>query len=200
MKSIQAGALMLCSIVMMGTMTGCSNASVSKAVSLVASEMPAVESGVAAAAALVSAVDPALAPIVIPVNAIAQAALPQLQALLQQYAANPNASIFASIESVVDKIVTDGDTALLAASKISNPASQAKATAILASLDAMLHVLDGFISQVQTPAQVKAKTSARLVKLQQVSAYWSQNDKNTVAAAFHAPYSVVYDHAIQAGF
>lgn len=203
MKNLSVRALagvMLSSILLMGTMIGCTSADVQKAVSQVAAEMPAVESAVAAASALASVADPALAPVILPLNGIAQIALPQLQGLLQAYASNPTANTFANITTVIDSIVTNGDTALLAASKISNPESQQKATAILASLDALLHVIDGFISQAQTPAQVQAKVAARTLKLKQVSQYWSDSDKSTVAAAFHAPYSTVYHQAVVQGF
>lgn len=200
MKTTKLCAWMLCSVLMMGTLAGCTNQQATKAVSQIAATMPAIESGVAAAAAIAQAVDPTYGPIIVASNAAIQAALPQLQTLLNSYASSPDPAVFASIVNVVDKLVADGDQALLAASRIVNPKSQQQATAIIASLDALLHVIDGFISQTQTPAQVKAKAAAREVKLQQVSALWSAADRGTVSAAMHAPFDVVYAKAVAVGF
>jgi hypothetical protein len=194
------GVFALCGLLIMGTtVAGCTSADAQKAVASVNATLPAIESAVTIAAGIVSTLDPAIAILVTGANTGIQAGLQALQGSCTAYLANPTTGTFASIVNVVDNLVNNGDAALLQAAHIVDPASKEKATAVLASLDALLHVIDGYVSAAQPTSAVTARMAKRTAKLKTLQAYYSAADKKTIESAFHAPYSVVLQHAYAEG-
>jgi hypothetical protein len=182
---------------------GCTQADVQKAVALVQAELPT-------AIALVGDVAPIIIAFAGPQDSSAsgtqrevttiQSDLGELQTLCASYTSSPSSSIYASILKVVDDLVTNGDSALLTAVQIKDPATQQKATVILGSLSAVLHIVDGYVQATQSASQVKATAAARTVKLNAVRAYWSPSDKKGIEQAAGVPFDVVYSHAVALGF
>lgn len=184
-----ATALAIGGLAALTGITGCTSASVEKAVSLIGGVLPSVQAGESTVAALLVAVDPAVGGPLEAFQPLITAGITELEKLCAQYTANPSASVFASIESTVDNLVTQGDAQLLAASKITDAKSRAQATGVIAAFDALLHVIDGYVSQTQTTAQVKAKVSARQVKLSQLAPLFTPTEKVVMARAYGVPVS-----------
>jgi hypothetical protein len=101
---------------------------------------------------------------------------------------------------LVDDLVTNGDSALTTLAGIKSSTSQQKAVVLMASLDAILHTVDGLVQSTQSTSAVKATAARRAAKLKVVSQYWSEQDKTTIAKAFGSNYSTLYSHEIAMGF
>jgi len=184
-------------------LTGCTQADVQKAVALVQAELPTAIALVGDVAPIIIAFagpqGGASTPIQQSISTV-QSDLAELQTLCASYTSAPSSSIYASILKVVDDLVTQGDGALLAAAQIKDPATQQKATVILGSLSAVLHILDGYVQATQSASQVKATAAARTVKLNAVRAYWSPSDKKGIEQAAGVPFNTAYAHAVTMGF
>lgn len=175
--------LALGSSALIGT-TGCNSMDAQKAAQLISGVLPSVLSAEQAVGALLVAVDPAVG---IPLQAfqpLISAGVAELENLLRGYEANPSASAWASVVSTVDNLVNQGDQQLLAASQIKDVASQAKATGIIAAFDALLHVIDGYVQQTQSVAQVKKTMTARKVSMNKALSLLNQQQRGQVAQAY----------------
>jgi hypothetical protein len=198
--SIPAIAAVVAASLIIAPTTGCSSADVQKAVSLVQAEIPT-------AIALIGDLAPIIIAFAGPNGGQVSTAVPQinqkltdLQALCQQYTANPGNDTFSSIVNMVDQLVTEGDTALLDLANVKSSPSQATAMTLLGSLSAVLHIIDGYVQATQSAAQVKATAQRRAVKLQAVHAYWSQQDKKQIESAFNTNFDKLYSQELAIGF
>jgi hypothetical protein len=129
--------------------------------------------------------------------------LAQLKTLASDYlAASSKASkntAWSNIEALVDTLTSDADTVLTTAS-IKNSDSRAAGVGVLASLDAAIHILDGYVSSAQSTSTVNAKLARRTIKLRQVSALWCEQDRQQVAIAVGIPYDAALRYADAHGF
>jgi hypothetical protein len=185
---------------MVSTTTSCTSSQVTAVVQKISAFLPAVETFNSGVASVVAALEPQDAVLVLGVTTVVNNGMKELQSLTATYTASPNASTWQNIVALVDSLVTNGDAALLQASKISNPVSQVKATTVIGALDAVLHVIDGWVQSTQTPAQAAATAAARQVKLQSVVRYWSQQDKDRVAHELGVPFKMAYEHELALGY
>jgi hypothetical protein len=105
-----------------------------------------------------------------------------------------------NIQDAVDVLATNADSTLqLAAVKNSN--SNAAGVVVLASLDAAVHVLDGYVSSAQSTATVQAKMARRSVRLRNVARYWNPEEKQKVATAYgSSSFDSLYNRAVALGF
>jgi hypothetical protein len=182
---------------------GCTQADVQKAVALVQAEIPTAVALIGDIAPIIIAFADAPGASTTPIQATIstiQSDLGELQTLCASYTSAPSSSIYASILKVVDDLVTQGDGALLTAAQIKDPATQQKATVLLGSLSAVLHILDGYVQATQSVAQVKATAANRTVKLKAVRAYWSSEDEKGIEKASGVPFIVTYRNAQALGF
>jgi len=171
-------------------LAGCSKADAVKAASTIHAYLPMVMGLAGDAADVVGALDPAEASEVQTVGAKVQTDLQELEIVSGAYAAAPSTQGWSNLGSVVDALVSDADQGLLAALAIKNPDSQAKAKVVLSTLDAAVHVLDGYLLAAQTPDEAKAsavrRASSGAAKLQSVVRCWSPADWQRVEQAFGA--------------
>jgi hypothetical protein len=180
--------------------SGCTNSQIGPIVTKIAAFIPSIESANSAVAAVVSAIDPAIAVPVAGVTTVVNTALAEVKVLCANYAANPSASIWQSIVATWDGLLVNGDGALLQAAQIKDANSKNLVTIAIGSLDALLHVVDGWIAGTQTKAQVQARVSQRQVKLDAVVRYWSAQDKAIVAQQLGTDWNTAYREATAAGF
>lgn len=204
-SSARAGIVAaLCLTIVTVPTIGCTQADVQKAVALVQAELPTAIALIGDVAPIIIAFagnqgGTATTPVQQTITTI-QSDLGELQTLCASYTSASSSSTYASILKVVDDLVTQGDAALLTAAQIKDPATQQKATVILGSLSAVLHILDGYVQATQTTAQVKATAAARTVKLNAVRSYWSDADKKGIEQAFDNPFDATYQHEVALGF
>jgi hypothetical protein len=164
---------------------------------VLASLIPVIE---AFAALNGSTANPQLAASLQSFQTSADSELSALVSLTASYKANPNNTTWQAIIANVDNLVSQSDAALLQVAAIKDPATQSKVQLILASVDALLHTIDGFIQTTETSTTVTATANARTVKVSAVTKFWSESDKNQVAAAFNVPYKTLYNHEVAMGF
>jgi hypothetical protein len=196
-------AILSVSLVALPTV-GCTSADVQKAVALVQAELPTAIALIGDIAPIIIAFagtpgTTATTPIQQTITVI-QSDLGELQTLCASYTSSPSTDVYTSIMKVVDDLVTQGDSALLTAAKITNPTTQQQATVLIGSLSAVLHILDGYIQATQTTAQVKATAANRAIKLKSVRAYWSAEDKKGIEQATGVNFNVAYQHEVALGF
>jgi len=179
---------------------GCSQADAVKAASTIHGYLPTVMGLASDAAATLEALDPSDVQEVQAVNSKVQVELQELESVSGAYAAAPTAEGWTSLQSVVDSLVSDADQGLLAALAIKNPQSQAQVKAAMSALDAVVHVLDGYLMAARSPDEVKAAAANRSVKVQSVVRYWSQGDWQRVEQAFGTKGEALAGVEMQLGF
>ena len=114
----------------------------------------------------------------------AQADLTALSSLCNDYATTPDATVFGQIGGTVDKLVAESDGALLQVLAIKDPVTRERLQLAIAGFDAIIHTIDGLVQTTQSTTAVAAKAHARAIKLRQVAASWSEQDRAAVARAF----------------
>ena len=130
---------------------------------------------------------------------VAKADLDALTVLCNDYTAKPSSSTFSQIESIVDKLVEESDASLLQVMAIKDPATRQEIQVGIASFDALIHTIDGFIQTTQSASAVAAKARTRVHKLQEVATFWSERDKESVASTFSTRYDALAKFEAKAG-
>lgn len=200
------GAVALACLMLSFTFTGCTASQVNTVVSEINSYLPTAVSLLNEAITIYQAVatpDAKTASVTSALTTV-QSDLTAIQTLLSDYLASTASSsakttAWTNIKTAIDTAVTDVDSLLIIAA-VKNSDTKATGLTVIAALDAAVHVIDGYVSSTQSPAEVNAKAAKRTVKLRQVSQYWSASDKQEIARAAGVPYSVALAHAEAAGF
>ena len=130
----------------------------------------------------------------------AKADLDALASLCAAYSAHPDAGVYAQIQSLVDKLVLESDSSLLDANAIKDPVTRQRIQLAMASFDALIHTIDGFVQTTQSASTVAAKAKSRAFRLSQVAAYWSRRDHEMISRAFGRKYEAVVEHELALGF
>lgn len=200
------GAMALCAVLLMGSTAGCTSAQVANVVKNIAIYAQEAQPIITEVLALVTVFSTEQAESSTTISEIQSASariktdLSDLVTLCNTYAASPSPSVWKQIVSMVDDLVGNGDSALAELTGIKSSASQQTAITALASLDALLHTIDGFVQTTQDPSQVKATAARRAMKIGNISRYWSDGDKTRMSQALGYDYSTLYDHEIAMGF
>ena len=200
------GALVLCSVLLMGTTIGCTSqqvANVVKNIAIYAQEAQPILTNVLALIAAFGSSDTSTASTMTQIQSDGnkiKTDLADLVALCNSYTSHPSADVWTQIIALVDDLVSNGDSALTDLTGIKSSTSQQTALAVLASLSALLHTIDGLVQSTQSQAQVKATAQKRTLKLKTVSQYWSEQDKANIAKAFGTNYSTLYQYESQMGY
>lgn len=138
--------------------TGCSTTP-TQAVQNTVKELNNVKNYIAAAntfAVALSQVDPALAAEITEYAGIANTSVDKLIQIGNTYLAKPDANGYQALLNGVDALVANVDQELLKAARIANPQSQGKVLLYLGLVATGLHLINGFLVQKATPAQMKA--------------------------------------------
>lgn len=173
--AVGASAMAMTAVLLLSA-TSCAARDTVQAAKAIAAYLPVVTALANDAAAVAAALDAEDAPLIQQVNAKVQAELTELAKVSAAYVASPTADNWTRLGAVMDGLVNDADTGLLAAAGIKNAESQARAKVALAALDAAVHVLDGYLAAARTPQQTQAAVNARRVKLATVARAWSAAD------------------------
>jgi hypothetical protein len=180
-STAKLGALMLCAITIMGTMplAGCNGVTVAQDI---VNWTPMLQSAVATVDTSVGVLDPAAAPILAVATVGFDAASNVLVAQAKAYLANPNATVLAQLQTAVVTFQQQVNTALLAAAKITNPASQQHALAAVNAVGTVVNAILALVTQVSTKAQVAQMAAASTVKLAAVMPYLNRDQAAQVIA------------------
>jgi CheY-like chemotaxis protein len=121
--------------------------------------------------AAVMALDPATVIVLAPLTAAVNALAPELQKAAQAYLVNPNQTTLQLLQAMAAQIQQDVNATLLAAAKITNPASQAKATQQINLVATVMITLFGLVQSISTKAQVAVMESQVHVTFAEVRPY-----------------------------
>lgn len=202
------GAVALCMILLSGSMmTGCTANQVDDVVAKVNAYLPTAIALVNEAITIYSAVGTSSSDTdTVASNQVLDTVrddLVSLQKPLADYLASTTKqsklSAWQNVVALIDTAATDADK-LLAIAAVKNGDSQTRGMVVIASIDAAVHVLDGFVASTQTVQQVQATAARRSIKLRQIARYWSPQDKRELADQAGMPYTVYMARAQAMGF
>lgn len=138
---------------------GSCNTSPTQAVTNTVQELNNVKNYIGAAkdfATALSQIDPVLAGEINEYAGIANTSVDGLIKIGNAYLAKPDATGYQALLNGVDALVSSVDIELLKAAHIANPQSQSKVLLYLGLVATGLHLINGFLVQKATPAQVRA--------------------------------------------
>jgi hypothetical protein len=172
----QLAALMLCAIMLVGTlpMTGCTQQQRISVAQEIVNWTPVFVSTADTVNAAVMALDPqtivVLGPATLAINALG----PEFQKAAQAYLDNPNQTTLQVLQALIVQIQQDTNAALLAALKITNPQSQATATKDINLIATIANTILALVQQISTKGQVAAMAAQVHVTLAEVRPYMDE--------------------------
>lgn len=198
-STVKLGVWALIALLLSATMaTGCSGAS---AAENIVNWTLALQSAVAAVDSTASVLDPAAAPIFTAATAGFDAASNTLVAQAKAYLANPTAGILAQLQTAVVTFQQQVNAALLAAAKITNPASQQKALADINAVATVVNSILALVESISSKAAVARMAAQSTIKLTAVRPYLDeQSTVATVAAHYGEPVQAARAQVAQAEF
>lgn len=160
-------AFMLGSLLMVTT-TGCTQAQKVNVAQEIVIWTPVVVSAADTVAATVELLDPASAVALTPLSTAIDALAPQFTTAAQNYLANPGESTLAVVQSLIAQIQQNTNAALLAALKITDPATQAKVLRDINALATGVSAILALVQSISTKGQVSAMAAGVTVTYAQV--------------------------------
>jgi hypothetical protein len=202
--------LVLCAITLLASlpMTGCTQQQKITVAQEIVNWTPVFISTADTVNAAIEALDPATILILGPITAGIDAFGPQFEIAARAYLANPNQTTLQVLQALIVQIQQNTSAALLAAAKITNPASQAKATQNINLLATIANTLLALIQSISTKAQIAAMATGVHVTLAQVRPYMdeaamsraSQRVAGDLALNEVPPVNWFFSYEAQAGF
>lgn len=183
-STAKLGALMLCAILVTGTlpMAGCNGVTVAQSI---VNWTPALQSGVAVVDSTASVLDPAAASIFAAATVGFDAASNVLVAQAKAYLANPNATVLAQLQTAVVTFQQQVNTALLSVARITNPASQQKAQTDINAIATVVNTMLALVQSVSSKAAVAQMAAQSTVKLAAVMPYLNQDQAAQIVAVHY---------------
>jgi hypothetical protein len=204
-QQAKLGAWMLISLLLLSTMTGCSEASVAQDI---VNWTPALESAVASVDSTGALLAPADAPIFSAATQGFDAAANLLNAQAKAYLANPSASVLAQLQTQVVTFQQQVNSSLLAVTRIIDPASQKNALSAVQAVATIVNAMLALVESVSSKAAVAHMAQAAQIKIAAVEPLLDREAAAAmVAAHYDEPTSVARVQVgqterveIQAGF
>jgi len=180
--------VMLCAIVLAGTlpMMGCNGVTVAQDI---VNWTPTLQSAVASSDALGAILAPEYAVIFAAATTGFDAASNVLVAQAKAYLANPNATLLSQLQTAVVTLQQQVNAALLAAVKIVDPASQAKALADINAVGTVVSAILSLVASISSKAAVQRMAAASTVKLSQVEPYLTRGQNEALIEAHYKAFS-----------
>jgi hypothetical protein len=206
------GVLMLCVLLVSGMMplAGCSGVTVAQDI---VNWTPALQAAVATVDSTASLLAPADAPVFVAATVGFDAASNLLVAQAKAYLANPTASILTQLQTQAVTFQQQVNAALLAAGRITDPASQQHAVSVVGAVTTIVSAILALVSSISSKAAVARMAAQSTIKLAQVeplldldqaalivaahngSARW---EDDRAIARFEVTYTIAYEQ--RAGF
>jgi len=179
------GALMLCAVLVAGTMplAGCSGTTVAQDI---VNWTPALQTAVAVVDSTASVLAPADAPIFQAATASFDAATNLLVAQCKAYLANPSASLLAQLQSQIVTFQQQVNAALLQSARIVNPNSQTHALAAINGVATIVNAIFALIESISSKASAAQMASQAGIKISQVQPYLDQDQATRLVAEHYS--------------
>lgn len=180
------GAWMLIALLIpLPWLTGCTGTKVAQSI---VNWTPALQSAVATVNSTAALLAPTDAPIFLAATAGFDAASNLLVTQAKTYLANPTASTLAQLQTQVVTLEQQVNSALLAAAKIVDPASQTHALAAIQAVGTIVNSILALVQSISTKAQVAEMAGQATIKLAAVTPYLdSSRAAQTIAAHYGEP-------------
>ncbi len=191
------GVLVLCSIVLMGSMIGCSAAAVAQDI---VNFTPPLESAIATVDTTASLLLPADAPLFALVTAGLDAAINELDAQAKAYLANPNAGVLAALQNAAVTAQQTVNASLLKAAGIKDSASQTHALAAINGVGTIVTAILGLVQSISSKSQVAQMAARSPIKLAQVRQLLDERQMAEVAQSYGITPDVFLAREAAAGF
>jgi hypothetical protein len=171
--SAKLGALMLCAVLVAGTIpvAGCSGQQVAQDI---VNWTPALQTAVAVVDTTASVLAPADALIFQTATASFDAATNLLVAQCKAYLANPSASLLAQLQSQIVTFQQQVNAALLQSARIVDPNSQAHALAAINGVATIINAIFALIESISSQATAAQMASQASIKISRVEPYLDQ--------------------------
>jgi len=163
--------------------TGCSGTSVAQDI---VNWTPPLQSAVATVDSTAALLAPADAPVFAAATIGFDAASNLLATQARAYLANPSAGALAELQTQVVTLEQQVNTALLAAGKIVNPASQQHALAAVQAVGTIVSAILALVQSVSTKAAVARMAAEAHIKLAAVEPYLDRSGSAGTVAAHYA--------------
>ncbi len=162
-------------------MTGCTQQQKIDVAQEIVNWTPALISTADTVNASIMALDPATVVVLGPITAAINVLAPQFETAAKNYLANPSQTTLQVVQALIVQIQQNVNSSLLAAVKITNPASQASATKNINLLATIANTLLALIQGISTNAQVAAMATQVHVTLAEVRPYLDQDAMQSAA-------------------
>lgn len=178
-STIKLGVLMLISVLLMGSMVGCSGKQVAQDI---VNWTPTIISTANTVGIVVSALDPPSAAVIGVAVAGFDVAAQTLSNQAQAYLANPTATLLQTLQAQVATFQQSVNAAVLQSLKIVNPESQQKVLAAIQALSIGVNAVLALIASIRGNTVAAASAA---VKLAQVEPYLDRKQAVTMVAAHY---------------
>jgi hypothetical protein len=155
-------ALMLCSIVLMGSVAGCSGAQVAQDI---VNWTPTIVSSAQVVGTVVSGLDPAIAPGVALAVAGFDVAAQTLANQAKAYLANPTSSLLQALQVQVTTFQQSVNSAVLSAVRITDPASQQKVLGALQGLAVGVNAILALVASIKGNTVSASKAAVKVAEI-----------------------------------
>jgi hypothetical protein len=189
-------AVLLCSALAMSTL-GCTpqqQANSKVIVQKIVNYEPEVVTASDLVASVVKTLAPADAALVTAGQSTFDGALAELTVAANAYIATPNAGTLASVNSVLQTLLTTNANQFLAAAHITDPASVAIAKTAISGVRVVLLLMDSLLAQLLPAATVTADNAAQPIHLRDIKPYIDHDSRERVVAATGVPYRVAFEY------
>jgi hypothetical protein len=183
--SAKLGVLMLCAVLIAGTMplAGCSGITVAQDI---VNWTPALQTAVGVVDTTASVLAPADAPIFQAATASFDAATNLLVAQCKAYLANPSASLLAQLQSQIVTFQQQVNAALLQSARIVNPNSQTHALAAINGVATIINAIFALIESISSKATAAQMASQASIKISQVQPYLDEGQAARLVAEHYS--------------
>jgi hypothetical protein len=184
-STAKLGVLMLCAILVTGTMplAGCSATAVAQDI---VNWTPALQSAVAVVDSTASLLAPVDAPIFMAATATFDAATNLLVAQCKAYLANPSASLLAQLQSQIVTFQQQVNASLLQTARIVNPSSQTHALAAINGVAVIVNAIFGLIESISSKATAAQMAAQASIKISQVQPYLNKDQAAQLVAQHYS--------------
>lgn len=190
-------ALMLCSVLVMGTMVGCTGAQVAQDI---VNWTPALESAVATVDSTAALLLPADAPIFGAATVGFDAVASIVNAQAKAYLANPGATTLGRLQAAVVSGQQTVNAALLQAARIVDPASQAHALAAINGVATIMLAIFGLVQGISSKTAMAQMAAESPLKLAEVRRYLDERKMQQLAQQFSTTPDRYFAAEAQRGF
>ena len=193
------GAVMLCSVLVIGTLPtiGCNGSTVAQNI---VSWTPALEQGVATVNSTAALLLPADAPIFVEATIAFDAGATEVATLAKAYLANPTASVLAQLQTAVVTLNQTVNAALLKVAGVKDLASQQHALNAINVVATVVATILALVQSISSKAAVAQMASDSTIKLAQVRPFIDARDMQPVAELYGTTVDGFYAYEARAGF